>query len=792
MNFMSPKKKLGAIAMILGLCVVAEAKVITVTNSNDHLAGTAAAGQDLSLRDAVSRAQPGDTIDFNLKGGGTIKLLSTITLTGSTIFNGNGVTIQVEDTRRVNEYPLFNVNFDNPDTGKVVFNDVTLIGGAQGAMIVTAGTAELNSCVVKNTTNNSGGGLAVYAAGTLNLTDCTVTNNTAIETGGGIYCEGILNLTGCTVSSNISEESGSGISFMPGGANSSMTIVNSTIANNTSMEGSGAVYVGGTDIGSPSASSVINASTICYNTGFVTNMGSGIVNNTGLYLYNSIVAGNLPEIEARDIANYGTINGWNNAVGPSYGYTPQPGDWITDGDAASLFTYTSNNQETGYLYLDSGLKSNGGLTQTLALNNSNTIAKSINPYYPASYEVLASDGAANDYFGWSAAISGDGVTVLVGDYDDDSSRGSAYIFVHSGNSWIQQPKLKASVSAKKDRFGYAAALSKDGNIALIGAYGRNNFTGAAYIFRHSGSSWTQVDTLIPSDITANSNFGGSVAISDNGDTAVVGAFGKDKVYIFVRNVNTWEQKYSLTAKEVIEGDRFGRSVAMTGNGNMLLAGAPAADSNLGVVYVFAYDADTWVESGVLTAADRNISNPANFGRSVSLTGDGNTAVIGSWRDNSYTGSAYIFVRDGDAAWQQQAKLVASDHQAGDYFSVGISLSNDGNTVIGGAYGSDSCKGSAYVFTRNESNWSQQSKLTIPKRTDNDYLGICVALSDNGNIAVIGADGVDSKRGAVYIFYADGSDTGVIPSVDQRDFVRSTDSSRSIGAYEWGAVANSKL
>lgn len=100
-------------------------------------------------------------------------------------------------------------------------------------------------------------------------------------------------------------------------------------------------------------------------------------------------------------------------------------------------------------------------------------------------KILAADGAASDNFGCAVALSGDGNTALIGAYGDDdkgSYSGSAYIYIRSGSTWVQQTKLVASDGAAGDRFGYAVALSSDGSTALIGAYLDDGFRGSAYVY----------------------------------------------------------------------------------------------------------------------------------------------------------------------------------------------------------------------------------------------------------------------------------------------------------------------
>src|SRR5947209_3657019 len=132
-------------------------------------------------------------------------------------------------------------------------------------------------------------------------------------------------------------------------------------------------------------------------------------------------------------------------------------------------------------------------------------------------KLTASDGAQYDQFGFAAAISGS--IAVVGAEGKNSSAGAAYVFVRSGSTWSKQAELTASDHASGDNFGYSVAIS--GTTAVVGAYGENSLTGAAYVFVRSGSTWTQQAKLTASDAAPFDEFGYSVAIS--GCTAVVGA-----------------------------------------------------------------------------------------------------------------------------------------------------------------------------------------------------------------------------------------------------------------------------
>ena len=147
----------------------------------------------------------------------------------------------------------------------------------------------------------------------------------------------------------------------------------------------------------------------------------------------------------------------------------------------------------------------------------------------AEIKLLASDGAANDQFGYSVSLSGDGSTAIVGarlDDDKGSDSGSAYIYVRSGSTWTQQAKLVASDGAANDQFGYSVSISSDGSTAIVGAYyddDKGTGSGSAYVYVRSGSTWTQQAKLLASDSADSDQFGSSVSISADGSTALVGA-----------------------------------------------------------------------------------------------------------------------------------------------------------------------------------------------------------------------------------------------------------------------------
>jgi hypothetical protein len=316
-----------------------------------------------------------------------------------------------------------------------------------------------------------------------------------------------------------------------------------------------------------------------------------------------------------------------------------------------------------------------------------------------------SDGAYEFRFGYNS-VSLDGDTALIGasGYKGTPVNPRAsYVFIRTGTTWTQQAKLLASDGTPYDWFGYSVSL--DGNTALIGAYEHNDngdMSGSAYVFTRSGTTWTQQAKLLASDGAASDNFGYSVSLS--GDTALIGARADNdngqftgSAYVFTRTGTTWAQQQKLLASDGAAGDNFGYSVFLSGD--TVLVGADGDDDNgdgSGSVYVFTRTDTTWTEQAKLLASDG--AADGLFGCSVSLNGD--TVLIGAMGDENYTGSTYVFTRIG-SIWTQQYKLLASDGAGEDRFGDSISLS--GSIALIGAHGSNFDTGAGYVFIKGYEN-----------------------------------------------------------------------------------------
>jgi len=392
-------------------------------------------------------------------------------------------------------------------------------------------------------------------------------------------------------------------------------------------------------------------------------------------------------------------------------------------------------------------------------------------------KVTASDGVASDQFGHSVAISGD--TMVVGsrlDDDHGTNSGSAYIFSrHQGgtNNWGLVKKVTDSDGAADDLFGYSVAIS--GDIMVVGAYGDDDngaASGSAYIFsRHQGgaNNWGLVKKVTASDGAGDDYFGYSVAIS--GDTVVVGAYVDDdrgtnsgSAYIFGRNqggTNNWGEVKKVTASDRASSDDFGYSVAISGD--TVIIGSRYDDdsgSNSGSAYIFSRDhggTNNWGQVKKIIASDP--ASHDHFGLSVAINGD--TVVVGARGNDDHgsdSGSAYVFSRNqgGTNNWGQVKKVTASDAAGGDWFGESVAISGD-TVVVGSAFNDDhgSDSGSAYIFGRHQggtNNWGELEKLTASDAAGGDRFGVRVATS--GRNVVVGSyydDDNGSNSGSAYIY-----------------------------------------
>jgi hypothetical protein len=373
-------------------------------------------------------------------------------------------------------------------------------------------------------------------------------------------------------------------------------------------------------------------------------------------------------------------------------------------------------------------------------------------------KLTASNGKANDWFGFAADI--DGPTAVVGaPYASVATQfsGATYVYQRSGTSWTQEAMLIPTDAGLVDLDGYSVAV--EGNTIVIGSYGNNGGgrdSGAAYVFTRTGTVWTQQAKLLAGDAAPGDGFGYSVDIS--GDTIVVGtplhdgsATDTGSVYVFVRSGTSWTQQARLEPGDVATNDNFGGDVGI--DGNTIVAGSSGDDNvgtNSGSAYVFTRTGTSWTQQAKLMATDAADGDQFGFGVGI----DTDTVTVGAPYDDdggSNSGSAYVFSRTG-TSWAQSTKIVASDPAAGDQFGGAVGL--DGSEIVVGAYGNGSQgtqSGSAYVFIRSGPSWTELTKLLPDDGAIADEFGFSVAVSGSVLVGAFTDDAPQYNSGSAYVF-----------------------------------------
>jgi hypothetical protein len=360
-------------------------------------------------------------------------------------------------------------------------------------------------------------------------------------------------------------------------------------------------------------------------------------------------------------------------------------------------------------------------------------------------KLAASDGETNEFFGWSVAISGD--WAIAGTYRDDENgkwSGSAYLFHRDGSNWIEKQKLTPSDAAANDYFGYSVAIS--GDKVLVGAptYPVSlDKPGSVYFFYYNGSSWVEQQKITASDAKADDQFGYSVAI--NGDRCIIG--NGRAAYSFLWNGSNWTEKQILVSGTT--EDAFGYSVAMSND--RVIVGALSDDQidrEAGAAHIYNWNGTSWVKQQKITASDA--AKDDKFGTSVDISGD--RVIVGAYHDNN-SGSAYIFYWTG-SSWVEQQKLHPSDVSTGDWFGHSVAISGDMaivgsiNHIINYLGG-----GAAYYFRWDGSNWEYQQILAPSDREymfgwSVAIIGYRVIVGETGNW---GAYNQGNGTGAAFIY-----------------------------------------
>jgi hypothetical protein len=404
--------------------------------------------------------------------------------------------------------------------------------------------------------------------------------------------------------------------------------------------------------------------------------------------------------------------------------------------------------------------------------------------------IKASNTNRDDQFGGAVALSGDGNTLAVGAVNEDgagkgvnpvakfgkggkemvTNSGAVYVYTRTAAGWKQQAYLKASNSGEGYQFGSALSISNDGNLLAVGSIGE-----------------------------------ASSAVGINGNQNDTSMSGAGAVYIFAREGANWSQqayvKSSNTGGPVV-GYQFGYSVSLSSDGSTLAVGQTSDPSNTtgingdekntsapdsGAVFVFTRNGSAWAQQAYVKPWNTT-QRGVLFGYSVGMSGNGDTLAVGTYDEDRGRGAVYAFTRK-NAKWAQQMRLTASNAEGGDSLGCSIAISDDGNTIVSGAFdedailsgiqpanaggndmADDTSTGAAYVWVRKDGKWSQQAYMKAFNSRENDQFAMVLAISRDGNTIAVGSHLEDSgakgingdmkdttaeDSGAVYVYTRSG-------------------------------------
>ena len=317
--------------------------------------------------------------------------------------------------------------------------------------------------------------------------------------------------------------------------------------------------------------------------------------------------------------------------------------------------------------------------------------------------------------GAAVALSADGNTAIVGGPDDNSGVGAAWVFTRSNGVWTQQGnKLTGTGAIAQAGQGLSVALSGDGNTAIIGGPSDNSTVGAAWVFTRSNGAWSQQGDKLTGIGGVDPSVGFSVALSADGNTAIVGGPNDNgyagAAWVFTRSNGIWTQQGGkLVGADAVWSEIYqGWSVAISADGNTAVIGGPGDDAFVGAAWVFARSNGVWAQqgnkvvgSGAIGGGEKSVGSGAiagsEQGSSVALSADGNTAIVGGIGDDAFIGAAWVFRRSNGVWTQQGSKLVGSGAIGQSEQGNSVALSADGTTAIMGGDLDNADVGAAWVF-----------------------------------------------------------------------------------------------
>jgi len=403
--------------------------------------------------------------------------------------------------------------------------------------------------------------------------------------------------------------------------------------------------------------------------------------------------------------------------------------------------------------------------------------------------------SAGAQYGNAVVFGDNGEGIAVGaPYDDQSNPNGGVVYIVTGTGWYQKQKLTAPSTVSNNMyFGESVAIDNRGTKIIVGERYYNSQQGRAYVYRKVGSTWYYTKTIYASNPSTDDAFAKRVSLSGDGGYAALGAVNEDTAsgensgMVYIQKADVIPSGATITqfnASQVKvrpssgndQHDNYGDSVDISKDGSTIIVGARGASGG-GRFYIHQKPTGTWTQVDT-----SGISGGGLFGYSVAIDADGNTAAIGAPQGGG-VGGGQVMIRTFDGSnWTAQAYLTADNAGSNDWFGVSVAISDDGNTVVVGAQYEGTTgtnAGSAYVYTRSGTTWTQKARFQASDTAAQDQFSY-VAISGDGSYILVGAGqkaygGMSPSAGKAYVFTFDGT------NVTQQAILTASD-----------AVANNKI
>lgn len=376
-------------------------------------------------------------------------------------------------------------------------------------------------------------------------------------------------------------------------------------------------------------------------------------------------------------------------------------------------------------------------------------------FHQLTSKLIGNGSTLTSYQGTSVSLSNDGKIAIIGGSVNNDSEGAVWVYSFNGSNFVQLSSLVGSNSIGKASQGFSASISGDGKTIIIGGIKDNSDAGASWVYTYNGSNFVEVSKLVGTGAIGKAMQGYSSSLSNDGKVAVIGG-PKDNnnlgaTWVYSYNGNNFIQIKKIVVTSAIGTDiQQGRSVSVSGDGNTIIIGAIYDNRFEGAAWIYTYNGSNFVYLNKLIGS--GAINGALQGQSVNLSDNGKIAIVGGRDDNTSIGAVWVYTYNGNN-FVQLTKLISTNVIGlSVYQGYSVDISGDGNTIITGGFGDNFFTGASWVYTYNGSNFIESQKiigkgpgLSISQQ------GVSVSLSFDGKVALIGGPQDNNYIGAAWVF-----------------------------------------